>query len=68
LPAGFTGMAEVYSFAGAQPVSSRDAGVLLAVSYSAASWLVLDAGADLGLVSERSLSVFAGITVSPARL
>jgi hypothetical protein len=67
LPAGFSGMAEVYGFAGAQPVSSRDAGVLVALSYSVASWLVLDAGADLGLVSERSLSVFAGLTLSPTR-
>ena len=58
---------QVYGFAGALPVSSRDAGVLLALSYSVASWLVLDAGADLGLVSERSLSVFAGLTLSPTR-
>jgi hypothetical protein len=52
-------MAEVYRFAGAAPVAQRDAGILLATSYTVASWLVLDGGADRGLVSERSLSIFA---------
>jgi hypothetical protein len=61
-------MAEVYRFAGAQPVAPRDAGVLLAVSYNLATWLVLDGGADLGLASGRSLSAFAGLTFSPAHL
>lgn len=68
LLAGFTAMAEVYRFAGAQPVAPRDAGVLLAVSYNLTSLLVLDGGADLGLASGRSLSAFAGLTFSPAHL
>jgi hypothetical protein len=68
LAAGFTAMAEVYRFARAEPVAPRDAGLLSAISYSAASWLVLDGGADFGLSSGRSLSVFAGLTFSPARL
>jgi len=68
LPAGFTAMAEVYRFEGAQPVSARDAGVLLALSYNVARWLVLDGGADFGLLRERSLSIFADLTLSPAHL
>jgi hypothetical protein len=68
LPAGLTAMVEVYRFGAAQPVSPRDGGLLVALSYTAAPWLVLDGGTDLGLVSDRALSVFIGFTVSPVHL
>lgn len=68
LAAGFTAMAEIYRFGSADPVAPRDSGVLAALSYQAASWLVLDGGADLGIVSGRSFSIFAGVTFSPVRL
>lgn len=68
LPAGLTAMAEVYRFGGADPVSPRDAGLLLALSLGVASWLVFDGGVDAGLGARRSVSIFAGATVAPARL
>jgi hypothetical protein len=60
--------ADLNRFAAAQPMAPRDAGMLLAISYNVTSWLVLDGGADLGLASGRSLSAFAGFTLSPAHL
>lgn len=69
LPLGLTGTAEIYRFRSALPVAARDAGVLFALAWQAADWLVLDGGGDLGLLSAaRSLSVFAGFTLTPARL
>jgi hypothetical protein len=68
LPLGLTGTAEIYRFWSAIPVAARDAGVLLALAWQAADWLVFDGGCDLGLLSaERSLSVFAGFTLTPVR-
>jgi|GEM_PF-4585657 len=61
-------MAELSRFGGAQPVSPRDAGALFAISSAAAPWLVVDGGVDFSLVSDRSLSLFAGLTLSPAHL
>ena len=64
LPRGFAVMGECYGFTDAAPVSSRDAGFLAAVSYSPVPFLVLDAGADVGLIqSVRSYNLFAGLTV-----
>jgi hypothetical protein len=64
LPARFSAMAETYYFSDAAPVNARDGGVLAAVSYQPLKWLVVDAGADLGLVtSTRVASVFAGATI-----
>jgi len=69
LPRGFGLMIENYYFAPADPFASRDAGGLAAVSYNPISWLVFDAGADLGYVTEtRSFSLFAGMTIVPLRL
>ena len=68
LPLGLTGTAEIYRFWSAIPVAARDAGVLLALAWQGADWLVFDGGCDLGLLSaERSLSVFAGVTLTPVR-
>jgi hypothetical protein len=53
----------------ALPVAARDAGVLLALSWQLADWLVLDGGADVGLLSAASsLSLFAGFILTPGRL
>ena len=52
----------------AQAAGPRGAGVLAALSYALAPWLVVDAGVDLGLVSDRALSVFAGFSVAPVHL
>jgi hypothetical protein len=68
LPAGFAAMAEAYRFGGAAPVAPRDAGLLFAVSYNLTSCFVLDGGVDIGLLSDRTLSLFAGLSVSPGRL
>jgi hypothetical protein len=66
LPAGLGAMIEGYYFARAQPLAPRDAGLLLAASYSPRPWIVLDAGGDLGLVrSTRAASAFVGLTVVP---
>ncbi|HEX3765866.1 MAG TPA: transporter [Kofleriaceae bacterium] len=60
---------EGYYFSDAAPISLRDSGILAAVTYSLRTWLVLDAGADAGLVrSTRTVSAFAGVTAIPARL
>jgi hypothetical protein len=69
LPLGLTGTAEIYRFRSALPVATRDAGALFALAWQAADWLVLDGGGDLGLLPDvRSLSIFAGFTLTPARL
>jgi hypothetical protein len=53
-------------FSDAAPVTSRDAGLRGALTYSPRPWLVIDAGADLGLYfSTRRYTVFAGLTVIP---
>ena len=69
LPLGLTGTAEIYRFRSALPVATRDAGALFALAWQATDWLVLDGGGDLGLLPDvRSLSIFAGFTLTPARL
>jgi hypothetical protein len=68
LPKGFGVMAEGYSFSNAAPVAPMDAGVLMAISFSPKPWLVIDAGADVGLVRQtRVVSAFTGLTIVPVR-
>ncbi len=59
-------MAEVYGFSSASPISTADAGLLLAVSVAPMPWLVCDIG---GIVSaDRATSLgtaFIGLTVIP---
>jgi hypothetical protein len=62
-------MAEAYSFSDAAPVGPRDGGFLFAVSHSPRTWLVFDAGGDLGsFPSTRAYSVFIGASFIPAVL
>ncbi len=69
LPGSFGLMVENYYFTAADPSATKDGGGLVALSYSPASWLVLDAGCDIGYVpSTRAFSVFSGMTVVPVRL
>jgi hypothetical protein len=69
LPAHFGIAVENYYFEPAQPFASRDAGGLVALTYTALSWLVLDAGFDVGYVeATRDYSLFGGMTVVPLRL
>jgi hypothetical protein len=69
LPRGFGVMLEGYYFSDALPIAPRDAGLLGALSYSPVPWLVLDIGADVGLVSAtRAVSAFVGFTIAPVRL
>lgn len=60
---------EGYYVSDAAPISLRDSGITVVVTGSLRTWLVLDAGADAGLVrSTRTVSAFTGVTVIPARL
>ena len=69
LPAGLTAMVEGYRFAPARPYAERDAGLLLALSWSAADWIALDAGGDVGLFPQvRRFSLFGGFSVATPRL
>lgn len=62
-------MVEAYYFADADPVQRADGGVLVALSYQPRHWIVLDVGADVGLVqSSRKVSAFFGITIIPLDL
>jgi hypothetical protein len=59
-------MAETYVFSDATPYSTKDSGLLLAVSHSPRKWLVFDVGADIGFFpSTRAYSVFVGMTIVP---
>jgi hypothetical protein len=69
LPAGFGVMLEGYCFSDVLPIAPRDAGLLGALSYSPVPWLVLDIGADVGLIpATRTVSAFVGFTIAPVRL
>ena len=62
-------MAEGYVFSNAAPIAYRDGGLLVALSETPKPWLMLDEGADAGLFpTQRSYSVFAGLTMIPAAL
>ena len=50
LPHNFGVMLEGYYFSDAPPFAPHDAGILMAVNYAARTWLVLDAGGDIGLI------------------
>jgi hypothetical protein len=66
LPANLGIEAEGYIFSSAGSAASHDAGVRGALTYSPRSWLVVDAGGDVGLYpSTRGYTVFAGVTVIP---
>ena len=66
LPPPFGVMAEAYYFSPADPVATRDGGILFAVSHSPRPWLTFDAGGDVGYFpSTRSFSVFVGMTIAP---
>jgi hypothetical protein len=66
---GLAPLAEVYYFADAAPLAGADGGVLIALTYQPRNWIVLDLGADAGLVpSTRAVSAFAGVTIIPLDL
>ncbi len=66
LPSPFGVAIEGYVFSDASPVAPRDAGVRLAGSVAARSWLVFDVGGDVGFFpATRAYSLFAGATVIP---
>jgi hypothetical protein len=65
LPHGFGPMAELYGFSNAAPLAARDAGVLLALAWQPAHWLVIDAGVDIALIeATRQVNAFVGFTVT----
>lgn len=69
LPLGLTAMAEGYRFGGALPYAQRDAGLLAALSWTATSWLVIDAGGDAGLFPRsRRFSIFCGLSLASRKL
>jgi hypothetical protein len=66
---GLAPLAEVYYFSDAAPLAGADGGVLIALTYQPRNWIVLDLGADAGLVpSTRAVSAFAGVTIIPLDL
>ncbi|MGD0676890.1 MAG: hypothetical protein ABSC94_15865 [Polyangiaceae bacterium] len=66
LPAHFGVIAEGYFFTNALPAAPRDGGVRAALTYSARTWLVIDAGGDWGFFPfTRGYTIFAGVTVIP---
>jgi hypothetical protein len=66
LPASFGVEGEGYIFSDAGSAASHDGGLRGALTFSPRSWLVFDAGGDLGFYpSVRGYSVFAGLTVIP---
>jgi hypothetical protein len=59
LPAPFGAALEGYCFSDASPLAPRDGGLRIAWTVTARSWLVFDAGADLGFFpSTRAFSFF----------
>lgn len=66
---GFGPMIELYYFGDAAPIAPRDGGLLVALSYQPRSWIVLDAGGDVGLVqATRAVSAFVGATILVMKL
>jgi hypothetical protein len=69
LPLNLGAMVESYWFDDGGPIALRDAGLLIAGSYSPSPRVLFDAGVDIGFVpSTRTYTVFAGVTFIPARL
>jgi hypothetical protein len=69
LPRGFTVMAENYWFSDASPIAPQDGGFLAALAYAPRAWIIFDLGGDVGYFqSQRSFSLFAGMTVAPVDL
>jgi hypothetical protein len=66
LPAPLGAAVEGYYFSDAGPLATRDGGIRAAVSVTARSWLVVDAGGDIGFFpSTRAASLFLGMTIIP---
>jgi hypothetical protein len=64
-----TPMLELHLITDAAPLAPLDAGVLAALSWAARGWLVFDAGLDVSFVqANRSVTLFAGVTIAPTRL
>jgi len=62
-------MIEGYHYAASQPIAYRDAGILLALSWMAFTWVTFDVGGDAGLFPQnRRFSLFAGLTLGTSRL
>ncbi|HEX4385386.1 MAG TPA: hypothetical protein VH083_20645 [Myxococcales bacterium] len=60
---------ETYVFGSADPVATKDAGVLAALTFSPSPFLTFDAGGDVSLFRDvRSYSLFVGLTVVLANL
>ena len=69
LPLELTAMIEGYHYAASQPIAYRDAGILLALSWMAFTWVTFDVGGDAGLFPQnRRFSLFAGLTLGTSRL
>ena len=67
LVAPFSAMLEGYAFSNAAPASTRDGGILFAITHSPRKWLTFDIGGDVGVFpSLRAFSVFMGLTIIPA--
>ena len=59
---------ETYMFQGGGAYADHDAGALLALSYTPAPWIKIEAGGDLALYRDaRSLTLFTAVTVVPYR-
>jgi hypothetical protein len=66
LPANFSAILEGYFFSDAPPAAPEDGGLRPAVTFAAKSWLVVDAGGDIGFFpATRGFTVFAGVTMIP---
>jgi hypothetical protein len=69
MPPPFGVMGEAYYESSADPVASRDGGVLFAFTHSPRPWLIFDIGGDVGFFpSTRSYSTFIGMSFIPAVL
>jgi hypothetical protein len=69
LPLGLGAMAEGYWFDYGGPIALRDAGLLMAASYSPSRRVLFDTGVDISFVpATRAYTLFAGVTFIPARL
>ncbi len=68
LPRHFGAMVEGYAFTDAAPIAPRDAGLLVAASWSPRTYLTFDLGVDVGLGAARQVSAFSGMTIVPLRL
>jgi hypothetical protein len=62
-------MLELHFIGDAAPLSHVESGVLAGLAWAPRPWLVFDAGLDVSFVpSTRTLTLFVGATIAPARL